>query len=216
MVSAPSQPGEVRSEVLSAATRLFARRGFADTSLQLIADEVGVTKQAVLHYFASKSALRQAVLDSMLDHWRDVLPGLLLAASASEDRFDAVIGELYRFFTDDPDRARLIMREMLDRPEEARKLMHDSVRPWLLAVAGYIKQGQEHGRHHGDVDPETYVLHMLQLVLAAVSSAGVSTAAIEPASDAGYRYEHELLRIARAALFREEAPTDKRRSAEKR
>ena len=49
---------------------------------------------------------------------------------------------------------------------------------------------------------------MLQLVLGAVSSAGVSTAAIQPASDAGYRYEHELLRIARAALFRDGGPRD--------
>ena len=209
MVSAPSQPGDVRSEVLSIATRLFARRGFADTSLQLIADDVGVTKQAVLHYFASKSTLRQAVLDSMLDHWRDVLPGLLLAASASEDRFDAVLGELYRFFTADPDRARLIVREMLDRPAEAKQLLRNAVRPWLLAVAGYIESGREHGRHWPDVDPEVYVLHMLQLVLAAVSSAGVSSATID-SSDAAQRYERELLRIARAALFRDPAPGERR------
>ena len=68
----------VRRRCIAAATQLFAAHGFDGTSVQAIADAIGVTKQAVLHHFASKEALREAVLAAMLDHWRDTLPRLLI------------------------------------------------------------------------------------------------------------------------------------------
>src|SRR3712207_8758015 len=41
---------------------LFARRGFEQTSVQAIADAVGLSKAGLLHHFPSKDALRAAVL----------------------------------------------------------------------------------------------------------------------------------------------------------
>src|SRR5688500_17820107 len=107
---------DVRTGIVQAATRLFAAHGFDGTAVQDIADAVGVSKPAVLHHFPSKEHVRQAVLDSILAHWNGTLPRLLLAATASADRFDAVFGELHSFFAADPDRARVVMREVLDRP----------------------------------------------------------------------------------------------------
>jgi len=195
--SSPEQ--DVRAATVAAATRLFATRGFDGTALQDIADAVGVTKPAVLHHFRSKEHVRQAVLETILAHWKEALPRLLLAATASEDRFDAVFGELHRFFAADPDRARLVMREVLDRPGEMRKLLRGAVRPWLDAVAGYIRAGQQGGRHYADADAEAYVVHVLQLVIAAAASAPVLGAALGEGARA--RYDAELARIARASLF---------------
>src|SRR5579885_716087 len=130
MVAARAAEQDVRAAIVSAATKLFAARGFEGTALQDVADAVGVSKQAVLHHFPSKEHVRQAVLDGILAHWNEALPRLLLAATASTDRFEAVFGELHRFFASDPDRARLVMREALDRPAEQRKLLRGPVRPW--------------------------------------------------------------------------------------
>ncbi len=87
-------PADVRGQVLASAMRLFAAHGFDGTSLQAIADEVGVAKPSVLHYFPSKEALRTSVLDALLGHWSEALPRLLLAATAGEGRFDALVGEM--------------------------------------------------------------------------------------------------------------------------
>lgn len=199
-----SSEQDVRAAVVAAATRLFAARGFDGTALQDIADAVGVTKPAVLHHFPSKEHVRQAVLDAILAHWNEALPRLLLAASASEDRFDAVFGELHRFFAADADRARLVMREVLDRPAEMRKLLRGAVRPWLAAVAGYIHAGQKSGRHFANADAEVYVVHVLQLVVTAAASSSVLSAAL--GEGARSRYDAELARIARASLFSPESP----------
>ncbi|MDC0742026.1 TetR/AcrR family transcriptional regulator [Polyangium mundeleinium] len=199
MVLARSSDPDVPRAIVAAATRLFAAQGFDATSVQAVADEVSLTKQAVLHHFPSKEHLRQAVLDAILAHWNDTLPRLLLAAAASEDRFEAVFGELSAFFAADPDRARVVLREALDRPAEMRKLLRGPVRPWLEAVAGYIRSGQAAGKHHADVDPEAYVVHVMLFVISAVASASVMQGALD--DEARARSDKELARIARASLF---------------
>jgi TetR/AcrR family transcriptional regulator len=195
---------DVREAALTAATRLFAARGFDATPLQAIADAIGTTKQAILHHFPSKDVLRDAVFDAMLSHWRETMPRLLVA-SASEDRFDAVLGELRRFFADDPDRARLVVRELLDRPLELQRLLRDQVRAWVTTIAGYIRDGQAAGRHHADADAEAYLVHMLHFVISTAAVAPVIQDAVGPGTAGRQRFERELGRIAKAALF---APRD--------
>ncbi len=205
---------DVSVAALGAATRLFAKRGFEATSLQDIANEVGVTKPAILHHFPSKEELRRAVLAAILDHWRERLPAILLAATAADDRFDGVLGELRAFFAADPDRARLVVREMLDRPDEIRELMRAHVRPWISAVALYIERGKEKGEHHPDVDAEAYTVHVLSLVISALASESIAVGVLEKpgttTADARARYAAELGRIARASLFVHPAPTASR------
>ena len=200
----------VRAKALAAATRLFAAQGVGATSIQQIADEVGVTKQAILHHFPSKERLRDAALEAMLAHWQERLPRILVAATASQERFDAVLGELRRFFSEDPDRARLVVREALDRPEEVARVLRGPVRAWVAAIADYIRDGQEHGRHFADVDPEAYVVNVLYFVITAAASAAVTHAAVEPTPLGRTRFERELVRIAKAALF--ERPRKRRRT----
>ncbi len=54
-----------RSAVLDSACRLFGRKGFADTSLEEIASEAGVTIRPIYHYFGSKLELFEAVNEMM-------------------------------------------------------------------------------------------------------------------------------------------------------
>jgi AcrR family transcriptional regulator len=190
---------DVRAGALAAATHLFGAHGFDGTSLQAIADAIGVSKPAVLHHYPSKEHLRQAVLDGILEHWNQRLPHLLLAASAGLGRFDAVFGELVRFFTADPDRARILVREILDRPEELRRTLRRVMRPWLAAVAQYVRVGREAGRHYPDMDEEAYVLHVIQLAVMATACGSVTSSVLE--GDVEARYDRELVRIARTSLF---------------
>ncbi len=213
MVAARKLPLEVRPAVLAAATRLFAARGFDGTALQDVASAVGVSKPAVLHHFPSKEALRLAVLEAMLAHWKERLPQLLLAATASVDRFEAVYGELHRFFAEEPDRARLVMRELLDRPTEMRALLKGAVRPWLWAIVSYIREGQAHGRHQADVDAEAYVVQILLLVISAVATGEVLDALLP--RDGRARQATELARLSRSSLF-SPRPSPARKSPRRR
>src|SRR5215831_13551820 len=54
-----------REQILTAATEAFARSGFAATSLEDIAAQVGVTRVILYRHFDSKTELYQAVLNRM-------------------------------------------------------------------------------------------------------------------------------------------------------
>jgi AcrR family transcriptional regulator len=199
MVAARTAEPDAREVIVAAAMRLFAAHGYDGTAVQDVADAVGVSKPAVLHHFPSKEHLRMAVLGAILAHWKDTLPTLLLAATASEARFEAVFGELHRFFAQDRDRALVVLRETIDRPAESKKLMRAAVRPWLSAIAEYIRAGQATGRHFAEVDAEAYVLHVMQLVISAAAAAPITAAVLD--GDVRRRYDRELARIAKTALF---------------
>ena len=204
---------DVRAQLLEAATQLFAAKGFDGTSLKDIADVVGIRKPSLLYHFPSKNDLRLAVLEGLLERWNDVLPKLLMAAAGGEDRFETIVRETVTFFNEDPDRARLLMREILDRPEDMRARLEEHVAPWVNVVADYIRKGQRSGELHQDVDPEAYILQVVNLIVSGVASASCLDGGLlppeSPLGDPATRHARELMRIARVSLFVEPHMSDR-------
>ena len=52
-----------RREIIEASTQLIAERGYRGVSLDQIAEACGITKQGLLHHFASKPELLVAILE---------------------------------------------------------------------------------------------------------------------------------------------------------
>lgn len=53
-----------RDRVLAIATRLFAERGYDDTSIEAVLQESGLSRGALYHHYAGKDALFEAVLEA--------------------------------------------------------------------------------------------------------------------------------------------------------
>ena len=54
--------------ILSAAENIFARFGFRRASMSQIAEEAGLTRQALYHHYASKEALFRAVVEQLHEY----------------------------------------------------------------------------------------------------------------------------------------------------
>jgi AcrR family transcriptional regulator len=54
-----------RAQLIAIATRLFASRGYEDTSIEAVLQEAGVSRGSLYHHFAGKEALFEAVLDDV-------------------------------------------------------------------------------------------------------------------------------------------------------
>ena len=193
----------VRAQILSHATRLFAERGYDGTSVQEIADAVGIRKPSLLYHFKSKDQLRENVIAEMLAHWNAVLPGLLLKAS-TEERFDSTMEALTEFFIQDPDRARLFLRETLDRPERMRAMLGEFVKPWVDLLSAQLERAKEQGLVQHNVDPEAYVIEVITMAVAGTAVIDTINVILpdDPARG-GTRTRHarELIRVARASLY---------------
>ncbi|MEE2901466.1 MAG: TetR/AcrR family transcriptional regulator [Myxococcota bacterium] len=204
-----SQPAKTeiadnRQRIIVASTKLMAAKGFDATSIQAIADAVGVRKQSVLYYFSTKESLREAVLEALLLRWNDVLPNLLMATAKSGlAKFDSVIDELLEFFARDVDRARLLVREILDRPDEFKNVLRKQAKAWVEIVASFIRKGQESGQIRSNVDPEGYVLQTACVALTALGTAECTSALFPNLSreEILKKTAAELKRSARHSLF---------------
>jgi TetR/AcrR family transcriptional regulator len=207
---------EMRDKILASATQLFAAKGAEGTSLQDIADAVGVKKPSLLYHFPSKEALHARVLEHLLSRWNETLPRLLRAA-AREDRFDAILDETLRFFAEDRDRARLLLREALDRPAEMRQMLQVHASPWLSVVAESIHKAQAEGSMRADVDAAGYVLQVIQLVIGNFAFGSVLQVLLPAPAGGAEPLENRLLselkRVARAALLNPTAKVPSRTRA---
>jgi AcrR family transcriptional regulator len=97
----PSIADERRPQILRAATRVIARRGFAGMRLSDVADEAGLSVGTLQHYFGSREAVLAAAfqhmqaaslgrwyasVDGETDPWRRIV-SLMEGASVGSDRF---------------------------------------------------------------------------------------------------------------------------------
>ena len=194
---------DVRAKILTAATRLFAQKGVDGTSLQEISDAVGVRKPSLLYHFPSKDALHESVLRHLISHLSEALPRLLKAA-AREDRFDAILDETLHFFAADPDRARILLREALDRPAEMKKLLETGALSWMGLLTESIKKAQAEGIMKEDVDPEAWLLQVIHLVVGTFATGPIlQILAGSSKKTADERLIRELKRVARASIMKE-------------
>jgi len=194
---------DVRECILDEASRLFGERGYDSTSIDSIAFAVGIRKSSLLYHFKTKERLRDAVIRRLLERWKDVIPQLLTAAPNGRDRFESTLEAVVDFFMSDPLRARLCVREALERPDELRDLIREHLGPYLRLVADYIRWGQRDGSADPDVDPEAWLVHVLHMTVTMAAFAGITEALSGESPDACQaRQRTELIRLARAALLK--------------
>ncbi len=196
------QPLAMRRRILTEAIRLFGENGFEGTSIQAVADAVGIRKPSLLYHFKSKEELRQAVIRDLLTHWQQELPKLLAGATSGHDRFSSTVEALVGFFLSDTNRARVAIRESLDRPEDLRKMGSELVLPWMRLLVEYIRMGQEAKIIKREVDPESYIMQVMVMVIGTVALGHVVSALTDADSREGMEARiKELVRIARDTLF---------------
>ncbi len=194
---------DVRERILAEALHLFGSLGYESTSLQKIAAAVGVTKQTLLYHFSSKEELHRAVIESVFDYWRRELPVVLTNTPPGHARFNSMMGALRDFFGSDPSCARAALREMLDRPDSLSEGLRRHLSPLVRMITELLRMGQTSGLIQQDLDPESYVVQVLMMVISSAALGGVANAIVGEADPATQdeRDRAELVRMARRATF---------------
>jgi AcrR family transcriptional regulator len=72
-LSRAEQARRTRARILAAALRLFADKGYDATSLQDIADETGLTKQAVYYHFKGKGEILAGITQPAREGMADLM-----------------------------------------------------------------------------------------------------------------------------------------------
>jgi AcrR family transcriptional regulator len=116
---------ERREQIVAAATRAFARHGFAATSLDEVAAEASVSKVILYRHFDSKADLYRAVLDRACAR----LVAAVGAGDYTPESVDALIGAAI----EEPDGFRLLFQHAAREPEFRQQM--DAFHEHMTTVA---------------------------------------------------------------------------------
>src|SRR5215470_19958160 len=81
-----------QARIITAALDLFARHGVGGTSLQMIADEIGVTKAAIYYQYRTKDEIVLAAAEAELARFQSIIAAAEGESSAKRARGALVTG----------------------------------------------------------------------------------------------------------------------------
>lgn len=158
------EEGEPTDEAIMTATyRAVCRHGFADLTMQDIAEEFEKSKSLLHYHYETKEDLLVAFLEHLVDEFEGKIDEL----RDTDDPPDVQLKEYIDWFTvdpDDPERtslhlALLELRSQAQRKPRFREPFRRSDRLGRAAFAAILEEGQRTGRF--DPDADVYALARL-------------------------------------------------------
>jgi TetR/AcrR family transcriptional regulator, fatty acid metabolism regulator protein len=141
-----------RRQLLDAAVRVFARKGFHATRVGDIAEEAGVAHGLLYHYFKSKDDVLEAVFH---ENWSILLLRIASVEETDEpaaDQLRHIAAIVLRTWLHLPDVVRVVIREFGRSPELADRI-GELAQP-IEVIQRVIARGVERGEFRSDIDPQ--------------------------------------------------------------
>lgn len=154
----------VEKEIMEQATRLFAERGFASTTLQDIAKATGLTRPALYHYVANKDEIFSRLVSEIVE-----APAVLLhqinerTDIGPSEKLHEMATSIALHQAQNPERFRLLIRSEAELPEEISATYRQSRRQVLKEFTRIIEVGIRAGELR-PVNPRTAALGILGML----------------------------------------------------
>jgi AcrR family transcriptional regulator len=143
---------EKRRQLLDAAVRVFARKGFHASRVGDIAEEAGVAHGLLYHYFKSKDQVLEAVFH---ENWSVLLARIASVEQSDEpavDQLRHIAAIVLRTWLHLPDVVRVVIQEFGRSPELAERIGELTLP--IDAIQRVIARGIERGEFRKDIDPQ--------------------------------------------------------------
>ena len=202
-MEAVAEGQDTKTLILLVAQRRFAENGFSGTSLNDIADEVGIRRPSLLYHFPSKEALYNAVVGASFADWVTLTED----AVANEMRqgwaqVELVLRSAFQFFEEHPEFVRLLRREAIDGGPILSAQLSNALRPMFDRGTAFLQREMDAGRLRS-YDPAQLLLTGYGAALSYLSDAPLISGLLDfdPLSDEALanRREH-VLDVLRSAL----------------
>ncbi|OFZ73060.1 MAG: hypothetical protein A2W04_09610 [Betaproteobacteria bacterium RBG_16_64_9] len=148
----PPKPSDRAEEAVEVALKLFLERGYDNTPMSLIAQELGLTKAGVYHHFESKEDLLYVIHRNNVE--RLLLPVIEKSEAEAdpEVRLRTFMVELGSLFARDPS-ARILISEAKRMAPEHFEEIRDVWRRGFVLARDAIRELQQQGRCKESLNP---------------------------------------------------------------
>ncbi|NNH73862.1 TetR/AcrR family transcriptional regulator [Nocardia uniformis] len=163
-----------RQEILDAAVRVFARKGFASSRIDDVAAEAGIAKGSVYLYFDSRDALLGAAFEQYSADSQAVVRQALAGDAPPLDRFADLVRGTLAVLASAPDHARILldlwatdfMKDVYREHRGTISRLLEEIRPDLSEAHATVIVGVIEGvLLQWLVDPEVPIAELAQPIL---------------------------------------------------
>ncbi len=188
-----------RERILDAALRAYGTDGFAATSLDALADELGIRKQTILYYFSSKQALFEAVIDTAALDLAKVFEEEASRGLTGLDQVEALARRVFRLAVAQPELIGLV-REVTRPGSLSADRLATQVAPVFDRARDFLQREMDAGRLRRS-DPSMLLLSIYSTVVGVATELEVQRAmGLPPTLRGTLARRQELIRFLRAAL----------------
>src|SRR5712691_4185237 len=142
-----------REAFIDAAQRLMQSKGYEQMSIQDVLDELEASRGAFYHYFDSKQALLEAVIDRMVDAGlAEVAPIVADAGLPAARKLERVFSTIGRWKTDRKSLVLALLTVWMsdDNAIVREKFRRTTVRRLVPVLTPIVQQGIDEGTFHSD------------------------------------------------------------------
>lgn len=190
---------DTRERILVTATTMFGARGYEATSLDAVADELGIRKQTILYHYPSKERLLEAVVDAAVADLVKALDAAVEREGDAFERVEAVVRAVFRLAVRRPAVLGLL-REITRLGDPWTTRVAAALEPMVDAATASLAAAMD----EGDVrrcDPRLLLVSVYSTVVGVATEIEVLRAVgIEPTLRETVRRRAELLGFLRSAL----------------
>jgi TetR/AcrR family transcriptional regulator len=144
---ADTQTHDTKTLILDVARRRFAEHGYHGTSLNDIADAVGIRRPSLLHHFPSKETLYRAVLlDAFADWFALVDEAVAGPQKQGWPQVERVLRAAFLFFEERPEFVRLARWEALEGGPMLSLELGAMLQPLFERGSAFLEREMDRGR----------------------------------------------------------------------
>lgn len=137
---------EKLKEIHQVATRLFAQRGFHNTSMREIARELGMNQSSLYHYFSGKEEILFTLLNDSMDDALDTLEEICRTDLSPHGKLNQVLSFYTSYYAGDQDRLVLLVNEQTNLGEHFREILVQKERRYVSLIQSILKALADEGR----------------------------------------------------------------------
>lgn len=145
---------DTEAAILAAATRLFAARGFAGTSVAEVVAAARVTKGALYHYYRSKDELLHAVYARVLVEQTERLAAIAAGGQPADVRLRAAAVDVVESSAAHLTELTVFVREWHRLSAETTSAVRAERRAYHERFRALVEEGQREGALRPDLDAE--------------------------------------------------------------